>query len=460
MLSAHDTALLWKAAAAVLLVVVLIARLKLHPFLALVICALGLGLVGGLPVKQVLGAFGKGFGETLANVGTVLALGAMFGALLGASRGAERVADVLVGMGGPRFAPWTMAFLAMLLGLPMFFETGLVMMMPIIVSVGLKLKDDPGRHPSASPYLLAGLPALAGLSVLHGLVPPHPGPLVAISALHADLGMTLALGLVIAVPTVIIAGPLFTMWAARHARAEPPMEAAPPADTGGGPPLPATAVTLLTILFPIALMLAKAAADMLLPADSPLHLAADFAGAPVVALLLGTLLAMLTFGRSLGRGRADIAQLLGDSLGPIAAIVLVIGAGGALKQTLIELGLGATMGRVAEVAHVTPLLLGWGTAVLIRVATGSATVATITAAGLLAGNGATDSGGLGASLLVLAIGSGSLFFSHVNDAGFWLVKGVLGINLPDMFKTWSTMETIVSVTGLALVLCLSGLLPA
>lgn len=461
MLSALDIALLWKAAAAVLLVVVLIARLKLHPFLALAICALGLGLAGGLPVKQVLGAFGKGFGETLANVGTVLALGAMFGALLGASRGAERVADVMIGMGGPRLAPWTMAFVAMLLGLPMFFETGLVMMMPIIVSVGLKLQDDPGRHPSASPYLLAGLPALAGLSVLHGLVPPHPGPLVAISALHADLGITLALGLLVAVPTVILAGPVFTMWAARHARAEPLLEAAPAAGAGpGGQPLPGTAVTLLTILFPIALMLAKAAADLLLPADSQLYLAADFVGAPVVALLLGTLLAMATFGRSLGRGSAGISQLLGDSLGPIAAIVLVIGAGGALKQTLIELGLGATMGRVAEVAHVTPLLLGWGTAVLIRLATGSATVATITAAGLLAGNGTGDSGGVGASLLVLAIGSGSLFFSHVNDAGFWLVKGVLGMELPDMFKTWSTMETIVSVTGLALVLGLSAVLPA
>ena len=458
MLSANDTALLWKAAVAVLMVVVLIARLKLHPFLALVICALGLGLAGGLPVKQVLGAFGKGFGETLANVGTVLALGAMFGALLGASRGAERVADALVGMRGPRFAPWAMAFLAMLLGLPMFFETGLVMMMPIIVSVGLKLKDDPGRHPAASPYLLAGLPALAGLSVLHGLVPPHPGPLIAISALHADLGMTLALGLIIAVPTVILAGPVFTMWAARHARAEPPMEADARAAPDAGRPLPGAALTILTILFPIGLMLAKAAVDLALPADSPLHLAADFLGAPVVALLLGTLLAMATFGRFLQRGSEGVAQLLGDSLGPIAAIVLVIGAGGALKQTLIELGLGATMGRVAEVAHVTPLLLGWGTAVLIRVATGSATVATITAAGLMAGNGATG-GGVAASLLVLAIGSGSLFFSHVNDAGFWLVKGVLGIDLPDMFKTWSTMETIVSVTGLALVLGLSLVLP-
>ena len=459
MLSSHDTMLLATAGAAVLLVVVLIARFKLHPFIALTICALALGLVSGLSVKQSLGAFGKGFGDTLASVGTVLALGAMFGALLAASRGAERIAGVLVGLRGPRFAPWAMAALAMILGLPMFFETGLVMMMPIIVSVGLRLKDDPRRNPAASPYLLAGLPALAGLSVLHGLVPPHPGPLLAVTALHADLGVTLALGLIIAIPTVILAGPVFALLVARHARAQPPVAAAPPPDAGGGQrPLPGTAITLVTILFPIALMLAKAATDLTLPASSPLHLAADFVGAPIVALLLGTLLAMVTFGRSLGCGMAGISSLVGDSLPPIAAIMLVIGAGGALKQTLIELDLGATMARVAEAAHVTPLLLGWGTAVLIRLATGSATVATITAAGLMATNGTIGGGGTSASLLVLAIGAGSLFFSHVNDAGFWLVKGVLGIELPDMFKTWSTMETIVSVVGLLLVLGLSAVL--
>ena len=459
-LTPHDTTVLLAAAAAIVLVIVLISWLKWHPFLALMACALSLGLAGGLPVAQVLASFGKGFGDTLANVGTVLALGAMFGALLGASRGADRIAGVLLGGRGLRWAPWTMALLAMVLGLPMFFESGLVMMMPVIVSVALRLQDDPDRDPAASPYLLAGLPALAGLSVLHGLVPPHPGPLVAIAALHADLGLTLALGVLVAVPTVILAGPLFGTWASRRAQAQPPAQvvasASPPA---GDRPLPGTALTLGTMLFPIALMLAKSAASVALPAGSPLRATAEFLGAPVVALLLGTLLAMLTFGGALRRAGTDLSTLLADSLPPMAAVMLVIGAGGAFKQVLIDLGLGVTLGRAAIALHLTPILLGWGVAVLIRLATGSATVATVTAAGLMAGAVGTD-GGTSAALLALSIGAGSLFFSHVNDAGFWLVKGVLGISMPDMFRTWSTMETIVSVVGLLLVLGLSAVLPA
>ncbi len=181
----------------------------------------------------------------------------------------------------------------------------------------------------------------------------------------------------------------------------------------------------------------------------------EFIGAPIVALLLGTLLAMFTFGFALGRNRDDVTKMMGDALPPIAAIMLVIGAGGALKQTLVDLGLGATMARAVALAHVTPLILAWGTAVLIRIATGSATVATVTAAGLLAATVAANPS-VNPSLLALAIGAGSLFFSNVNDAGFWLVKGYLGISLPDMFKTWSFLETIISVMGIALILILSN----
>lgn len=454
----QDLVLLLIATAAVVAVIVLIARLKLDPFLALTICALGVGLAGGQDVAQVLGSFAKGFGETLAGVGVVLALGAMFGRLLSDSRGADRIADVLVGKRGPKAVPWAMALLAMLLGLPMFFETGLVMMLPIIIAVGLRLRDDPRRDPRESPFLLAGLPAIAGLSVMHGLVPPHPGPLIAVSTLHADLGLTLALGIVIAIPTVILAGPVFTIWAARHATAQPPADViASIANKDATRPMPGTLATILTILFPVALMLGKAGADLTLPPGDATRGAFDFIGAPVVALLLGTLLAMVTLGSLLGRDRTELSKSLADALPPIAAIMLVIGAGGAFKQMLVDLDLGATMTRVGEMAHVTPLLLGWITAVAIRLATGSATVATVTTAGLMAG-GALTATPLEASLLALAIGSGSLFFSHVNDAGFWLIKGVLGINMPDMFKTWSTLETIISVVGLLLVLLLSAAL--
>src|ERR1700743_3146228 len=209
MLSQHDITLLLLAAAAISAVIVLIARFKLHPFPALMICALGLGLASGADVAQVLKSVIGGFGDIVANVGIVLALGAMFGGLLAKSRGADRIASSLITSRGLGFAPWAMAGLAMVLGLPVFFETGLVMMMPIIVAVGAQFEAaaKAGRAvPKGSPYLIIGLPTIAGLSVLHGLVPPHPGPLVAVAALHADIGTTLILGLLIAISTVIVSG--------------------------------------------------------------------------------------------------------------------------------------------------------------------------------------------------------------------------------------------------------------
>jgi GntP family gluconate:H+ symporter len=461
MLTPHDITLLLLATGAIAAVIILIANFKLHPFPALMACALGLGLASGADVTVVLKSVIAGFGDVAANVGIVLALGAMFGGLLAKSRGADRIATSLITNRGLGFAPWAMAGLAMILGLPVFFETGLVMMMPIIVAVGAQFEAaaKAGRPtPKGAPYLLIGLPTIAGLSVLHGLVPPHPGPLVAVATLHADMGTTLILGILIAIPTVIISGPLFTMWAARHASANPPPQLIEEfSKFDPGQRQPGTAITLFTILFPIALMMGKAWADLALPVGNPVRTAMAFIGAPVVALLLGTILAMFTFGFGLGRTRQQVSDMMGDALPPIAAIMLVIGAGGALKQTLVDLGLGATIARAVAVLHVQPILLAWGTAVLIRIATGSATVATITATGLLAGTMASNPD-VNPSLLALAIGAGSLFFSNVNDAGFWLVKGYLGISLPDMFKTWSFLETIISVVGLVLVLLLANFL--
>jgi gluconate:H+ symporter, GntP family len=459
MLTPQDITLLLLATGAITAVIVLIANFKLHPFPALMMCALGLGLASGADVTVVLKSVLAGFGDVAANVGIVLALGAMFGGLLAKSRGADRIASSLITTRGLGFAPWAMAGLAMVVGLPVFFETGLVMMMPIIVAVGAQFEAaaKAGKPtPKGAPYLIIGLPTIAGLSVLHGLVPPHPGPLVAVAALNADMGTTLILGILIAIPTVIVSGPLFTMWAARHADARPPQQLIDEfSKFDPGQRQPGIAITLFTILFPIALMMGKAWADLALSAGNPVRAAMAFIGAPVVALLLGTILAMFTFGFALGRTRQEVTDMMGDALPPIAAIMLVIGAGGALKQTLVDLGLGATIARVVTVMHVQPILLAWGTAVLMRIATGSATVATITATGLLAGTMATNPD-VNPSLLALAIGAGSLFFSNVNDAGFWLVKGYLGISLPDMFKTWSFLETIISVLGLVLVLLLAN----
>jgi len=451
-MSQHDLYLLAIALVVILAVVVAIARFRVHPFPALVIGALVLGLWSGAPAEQVLKSFRVGFGDTLANVGVLLALGAMFGELLASSGGAEQISSALLKVGGIRMVPWTMCAVSMILGLPLFFEAGVVLMMPIILNVGTRLAEDP-QGLKGNPYLLAGLPVFAGISVLHALVPPHPGPMVAIDALKADLGATLVLGILMSLPIAVVAGPLYTLWIARRANAAPPVDLVgrlTHTDQRYRPP--GIAITLFTILFPIVLMLGKAGADLVLP-DGLAHRIFDFVGNPIVALLLAVVLSMFTFGLWIGKDSRGVGKSLGDALPPIASIMLIIGAGGALKQMLIDVGLGAVIAHASQMVSLSPLLLAWFTAVILRLATGSATVAIVTASGLMAAT-VTVNPQLSPALLALSIGSGSLFFSHINDAGFWLVKEYMGMNLPNMFKTWSVVETIISVLGLVLCLAL------
>ena len=456
-MSQHDLILLAIALVVIVGIVIAIARFKLHPFPALMIGALVLGLATGTAPEAILHTFRTGFGETLANVGLLLALGAMFGELLASSGGAERVSSALLNVGGTRLVPWTMCAVAMILGLPLFFEAGVVLMMPIILTVGARLAKDPGGL-KGNPYLLAGLPVFAGVGVLHVLVPPHPGPMVAIDALKADMGGTLLLGLILSVPVAVISGPLFTYWIAPRASASPPVDlVARLTRTDDRFRSPGISTTILTILFPILLMLGKAAVDLVLPVGHPVRALFEFIGNPMVALLLAVLLSMVTFGFSLGKDTREVGKLLGDALPPVSAIMLIIGAGGAFKQMLIDVGLGTTIAHTSQLVNWSPLLLGWFTAVIIRLATGSATVATVTAAGLMAAT-VTANPGLSPALLALSIGAGSMFFSHINDAGFWLVKEYMGMNLPDMFKSWSVLSTIISVGALVLIMALSAVM--
>jgi gluconate:H+ symporter, GntP family len=453
-MSQHDLILLAIALCVIIGIVIAIARFKFHPFPALMIGALVLGLATGTAPEEILQTFRTGFGETLANVGVLLALGAMFGELLASSGGAERVSSALLNVGGTRLVPWTMCAVAMILGLPLFFEAGVVLMMPIILTVGARLAKDPGGL-KGNPYLLAGLPVFAGIGVLHVLVPPHPGPMVAIDALKADMGGTLLLGLVLSVPIAILSGPLFTYWVAPRASASPPVDlVARLTRTDDRFRSPGISATILTILFPILLMLGKAAVDLVLPVGHPVRVLFEFIGNPMVALLLAVLLSMFTFGFGLGKDTREVGKLLSDALPPVSAIMLIIGAGGAFKQMLIDVGLGTTIAHTSQLVNWSPLLLGWFTAVIIRLATGSATVATVTAAGLMAAT-VTTNPELSPALLALSIGAGSMFFSHINDAGFWLVKEYMGMNLPDMFKTWSVLSTIISVAALVLIMALS-----
>lgn len=438
--------LITAALSAIALIVVLIMVLKVHPFLALIGGGLTVGVVSGVPIEGVLTSFTTGFGSTAAGVGILIALGAMFAKLLADSGGADQIVDTIVGHASPRMLPWAMALVGAIIGLPMFFEIGLVLLMPVIYLVARR---------SQLSLVTVGIPALAGLSAMHGLVPPHPGPLVAIDALGADLGTTLAFGVLVAIPTVVVSGPLFGRLAGQWVVVPAPTRFDADVEVvDNGRRRPAFGITMASVLLPVVLMMGKALADIFIedPTD-PTRRVLDVLGAPLVALLIAVVVAMFTLGRGAGFGRAEIGKIIEGSLPAIAGILLIVAAGGGFKQVLVDTGIGTMLADWATEANASVLLLAWVLAVLIRLATGSATVATITASSLMVGLVDGLSSGE-TSLVVLAIGAGSVFFSHVNDAGFWLVKEYFGLSVGQTIKTWSAMETVLSVTGLVMVLLL------
>ncbi len=447
-LAVGDGRLILAAVAGFAVIIGLITWLKVHPFLGLTVGAIGVGLAAGLPAADTLESFGKGFGATMGSVGVLIGLGAMFGKLLADSGGADRIVDTLVAKSSPRSLPWTMGLVGAVIGLPMFFEIGLVLLIPVIILVARR---------SGLPLMKIAIPTLAGLSAMHGLVPPHPGPLIAISTLGANLGLTLGLGVLVAIPTVVVAGPVFGRFAAKWAPVPVPdlfITAEDEGEDPAGRPRPSFVAALACIVLPVILMLAKALAEVIAPeAEGGVKALLDVLGTPIVALLIAVVVGIVVLGRGGRMGRTQIAETLESSLPPIAGILLIVGAGGAFKQVLIDTGIGDVITRAVIGSGLSVLLLGWVVAVLVRVATGSATVATVTAAGLMTPVAATLPSPE-VALLVLAIGSGSLFLSHVNDAGFWLVKQYLGTSVPQNLKTWTVMECLISVCGLVGVLLL------
>ncbi|WP_253774204.1 GntT/GntP/DsdX family permease [Goodfellowiella coeruleoviolacea] len=435
---------------AIAVIVLLITLLDVHPFLALIAGSLVLGIGAGMGLDKAVSAFGDGMGSTLGHTGALIALGAILGKLLADSGAVNQIVDTLGSRSGPKLLPWTMALIAAIIGLPMFFEVGLVLLVPIIVAMTQRTN---------TPVARLAVPALAGLGALHAFVPPHPGPLVAVSALNADVGLTLGLGLIAAVPTVILAGPVYGNFIAKRVSATPPpaLVASLTAEDDGDRRRPSFAVSILTIACPVVLMLAKSIADIAFPGDRWVNSLLDFLGEPLVAMFLAVVLAMFTFGYALGRTRAQVRDIVTAGLPAVAGILLIVGAGGGFKGLIVDSGVADAIGKVAAQAHIPALLLGWLVAVLIRLATGSATVATTAAAGIMApllvGVGTTE-----ASLMALAIGAGSLFFSHVNDAGFWLSKEYFGMSVAQNVKTWSVLSTIVAVLGLLMALLMHAVL--
>ncbi len=432
------------AGLAVLALVLLIARTRLHAFIALALVSIALGLAAGMPPTAAIRAFQEGVGSTLGFIAVVIGLGTVFGKLLAESGAARVVATAMTGAVGARGLPWTVAALGFIVGLPVFFSVGLVLLFPIVAGLAAA---------SGRPLLSLALPLVAGLSASHGLVPPHPGPLAAIDRLGADTGRAILYAILCATPAVIIAGPIFVrLVIPRLARTKASMVLI---DSADAPVPPGLATSVLTILLPVFLMLSATLADVALAAEDPVRRWIDFAGSPAVAMLAATVVALRVFGTACGFDMKAVLRFSEESLGPIASVLLVVGAGGGFGRVLDQAGVGQSIAAASASLPVTTLVAGWLIAALLRVAVGSATVAVTTAASLVAPMAAADPS-TSRELLVVALGAGSLVASHVNDGGFWLVKEYLGLDVGDTLRSWTVMETIISVIALAAVLMLAA----
>jgi len=434
----------------VVVLIVMIARLKVHPFVALVVVAFGMGAAAGMSPAALVKAFQDGVGATLSSIAVVVGLGTMLGKMMAESGSATRIARTLIAWFGERRVHWALMVVAFLVGIPVFFQVGFVLLVPLVFTIARR---------TGMSVIRLGIPLVVGLSVVHGMVPPHPAALLAVSAFGADMGRTIFYALLVGFPTAVLAGPVFAMLIARRVTlpAHNPMaEQLEGIGAVDSAQLPSFGLSLFVILFPVVLMLGASAADVALAAGSTGRTALDFLGSPVVAILLTLLFSFWALGIRRGLTAGKILALTNDCLAPTAAILLVIAAGGGFNRVLIDSGVGTSIADIATRASISPLLLAWSVAALVRVATGSATVALTTAAGLVAPLAATTHAS--AELLVLATGAGSLVLSHVNDSGFWLIKEYFNLTVAQTLATWTVAETIIGVAGLLLTLALSALI--
>ena len=441
MIDHHSIFLLLSALVAVIGLILLIAVVKLNPVITLFVVSLSLAIVAGMPFPSVIHSFEAGVGGTLGHIAIIVALGTMLGKMMAESGAADQIANTLIGLFGEKNVPWAMVFIGLLVGLPAFFEVGFVLLIPVAFTVARR---------TGTSLVLVGLPMVAGLSVVHGLVPPHPAAMLAVTIYKADVGKTIFYALLIGLPTAIIAGPLYAKLIAPHVQlnAENPM-AVQIAGHDESRALPSFWISILTILLPVVLMLVGSWADAMSAPGSALNNGLRLVGNDDLALLIGALGSFVTLGTMRGFSRETILRFSNECLAPTATITLLVGAGGGFGRVLLDSGVSGAIIVAAMQSHVPLLLLAWLLAALMRLATGSSTVAMTTAAGIVAPI-ALHSSGVHPELLAIATGAGSLIFSHVNDGGFWLVKEYFNMSVGQTIKTWSICETIISVTALGL----------
>ncbi|MBI1623003.1 GntP family permease [Comamonas suwonensis] len=453
-----DIQLLLTALVSVLVLVALIvSRIKMHPLLALLVVSIGVGFATGMEPGSIVKQLSNGAGKTLGAVGVVIALGAMLGKILADAGITEKIAEAILKHASDRMIPWAMTLVAFIVGIPMFFEVGLVVMLPLIFSVARKLESQARFKGSA--YVYVGVPVISALAAMHGMVPPHPGPLTAIATLKTTVGPTMLYGFLAAIPAMVLGGPLYGAFIAPRMNTKPDQTLLDQFTITGNADSkqPGIALGILAALLPAILMLVHAVAEMLLPKDSPAMHVASFLGNPLIAMLLGVLFAIVALVLARGGDMEKLREALGQSLKPIASIIMIIAGGGAFQQMLTSAKVGDAIVHLTQQFAFPPLILGWLIAMLLSVSTGSATVGIVGAAGLLAPLAGADPS-LNLPLLALSIGCGSLFFNYANHAGFWMVKESFGMTMSEATKTISVVQSIVAVVGLIMVLIFNALL--
>lgn len=418
-----------------IVLLLLLTLKKVNPFIGLLIVSIGVGMALGMPLQKISASIQQGVGDILGSMALILCLGAMLGKLLEVSGAAQQISETLIDKFGENNIQWAVMITGFLIGIPLFYNAGFIILVPLVFSIAKNANK---------PLLWVAIPMAASLSVTHGFLPPHPGPTGLAAIFNANVGMTLLYGIIIAIPTIIIAGPLFAA-TLKNIKASP---GAGFFGTNTIPPekLPGKAASFFIALIPVLIIGLAAFIIYVLPGESPVKNIAAFIGDPVIALLISALTAAVVLNSALKKSTAQIMQLFGDAISSIALIMMIIAAGGAFKQVLIDSGLGDYIASFAGDYDLSPLIAGWAVAALLRVTLGSATVAGLTAAGIVLP--LLSITGTSPELMVLAVGAGSLMFSHVNDTGFWMFKEFFNLSLKQTFLSWSIMETIVSITGL------------
>ena len=419
---------------AVVSLVLLITVVKLHPFISFLIVCIITGLVKGMAITALMSSIQKGIGDVVGSLMIILCVGAMLGKLIADSGAANKIATGLIQLFGTKYIQWALVLTAFIVGIPLFYGVGFVLLVPLVITVA-------ARYNLPAVYL--GLPTLAALSVTHGFLPPHPSPVALAQQFNANMGLTLFYGIIIAIPVIIIAGPIFSVTLKKYT--SKPLAIFSSASIPDHE-LPSMLSSLSAAFLPVVLIGLDTIISLTVPTKNTLTAFIHIIGDPSVAMLISLLIALYTLGIAQGKKIKFIMGPIGDSVKEVSSILLIIAGAGALKQILLDTGMSTELIKPLTNLSLHPLFLAWLIAAILRVSIGSATVAGLTTAGIVAP--LIASSGVNPSLMVLATGAGSVFFSHVNDPGFWMFKEYFNLTVKETFKTWSTMETIVSVAGL------------